>query len=143
LKDREFLRKAADAGISSEADLRELFAIAARTPVKGTPATGDLAKAAKIKLLRELLNGQYSANPLYSGMGATVQENGQLGGREVMVRKNDGGFPLTAENHEKVSLGFLTQADFDAVFPPPDPSGLRWGPTGGSGSQSDSSGGAP
>jgi len=52
-------------------------------------------------------------------MGATMREDGQLGGREIMLRPNGTGLQMTADNHRKVSLGVMTQEHFDALFPPP------------------------
>ena len=53
-------------------------------------------------------------------MGATLRDSGQLGAREVMIRpgadRTD--FNLTPDNSRQVSLGVMTQDQFDALFPP-------------------------
>ena len=76
---------------------------------------GDPAQVAK---LRNLIDRAYGANDLYTGMGATMDEGGALGGREVMLQPNGTGLKLTPDNHRRVSLGVMTQAQFDALFPP-------------------------
>jgi hypothetical protein len=117
LADPNFALKAQDAGIDP-AELPALFDIAARTPVDGTPATADPAQAAKVDSLRDMINDLYGANKLYTGMGATMGEDGGLGGREIMMKPNGTGLALTPDNHRIVSLGIMTQAQFDALFPP-------------------------
>ncbi len=117
LADSNF-RDAAEARGLDPADLPELFEIAAQTPVRGTPATSDPELSRQVTILRGLIDRQYGANDLYTGMGATMREDGQLGGREVMIRPNGTGLALTPDNHRLVSLGVLTREHFDALFPP-------------------------
>ncbi len=118
LADPNFLTAAEAKGIDP-AELPALFDIAASTPVKGTPNTSDSGQAAKVATLRALIDRSYGANELYTGMGATMREDGQLGGREIMLRPNGTGLQMTPDNHRKVSLGVMTQEHFDALFPPP------------------------
>lgn len=72
--------------------------------------------------LRDALKDSYGANRLYSGMGATVDENGNLGAREVMLSNNGTGFELTPENHRIIDLApKFTAEDVDkALAPPPN-----------------------
>ena len=72
--------------------------------------------------LRDVLKNSYGANRLYSGMGATVDENGNLGAREVMLSNNDTGFALTPDNHRIIDLKpKFTASDVDkALAPPPN-----------------------
>ena len=71
--------------------------------------------------LRTNLKNHYGANRLYSGMGATVDEDGNAGAREVMVNNSDTEFKLTADNSWFVPLGSYTTGDCDHAFnPPPD-----------------------
>ena len=114
LADPKFAHDAEALGFDP-ADLPALFDLAAATPVKGTPVTGDAAQLAR---LRGLIDRSYGANELYTGMGATMAEHGTLGAREVMMRPNDTGLKLTDDNHRRTSLGIMTQAQFDALFPP-------------------------
>jgi hypothetical protein len=51
-----------------------------------------------------------------------MSEDGQLGGREIMMQPNGTGLKLTPDNHRLVSLGVMTQAHYDALFPPPSAS---------------------
>lgn len=118
LADPNFLTAAEAKGIDP-AELPALFDIAASTPVKGTPNTSNPDQAAKVAVLRGLIDRSYGANELYTGMGATMRDDGQLGGREIMLRPNGTGLQLTADNHRKVSLGVMTREHFDALFPPP------------------------
>jgi hypothetical protein len=120
IADPNFALKARDAGIDP-AELPALFDIAARTPVKGAPDTADPAQAARVLSLRDIIDDLYGANELYTGMGATMGEDGGLGGREIMMRPNGTGLKLTPDNHRLVSLGIMTQAQFDALFPPSAP----------------------
>jgi hypothetical protein len=117
LSDPNFSLKAQDAGIDP-AELPGLFDLASRTPVKGAPDTSDPAQAAKVSSLRDIINDLYGANELYTGMGATMGEGGGLGGREIMMQPNGTGLKLTPDNHRRVSLGVMTQAHYDALFPP-------------------------
>ncbi len=87
------------------------------TPVGAQPNVSDKAKAAQCKSLRDLLDAHFSANELYSGMGATIQPSGELGVKEVTVNNNNTGFELTGENHELVSLGTLTDKEYKEMFP--------------------------
>lgn len=82
---------------------------------KGEPRTADPTQKKNCLIVRELIDSLYGANQLYTGMGATLQENGQLGGREVMITENGTGLKLTPDNHVLVSLGTMTQADYDSL----------------------------
>jgi hypothetical protein len=46
----------------------------------------------------------------------TMQEDGRLGAREIMIRPGDTGYQLTPDNHRIVRLGVLTREDIDHVF---------------------------
>jgi hypothetical protein len=114
LADPKFKTATAAKGIT-DAELPDLFDICAKTPVNATPATPDLDKRKKCALVREIINDQYGANNLYTGMGATLQVDGHMGGREVMIRPNGTGLKLTKDNHTLVSLGTLSQHDYDSL----------------------------
>jgi hypothetical protein len=73
--------------------------------------------------LRDLLKNHYGANRLYSGMGATVDEQGNAGAREVMLNNNDTGFELTPDNHVIIDLKpKFAPEDVDKALAPPPPS---------------------
>ena len=87
--------------------------------------TSDKHKATLALVMRLNLEAQYGANDLYSGMGATIQDNtGGLGAREVMLSQNDTKFALTDDNHKLVDLGQYTAADVEHSYsrPPSAPS---------------------
>jgi hypothetical protein len=116
VSDPKFLKQAsADAGVSSPDELRQIMGILKDTPVHAEPHTPDPDLAAKAMGVRELLNKFYSANDLYTGMGATMNTSGDLGAREVMVENGGTKFKLTPDNHKIVPIGKLTQADVDAL----------------------------
>ena len=117
LADQNF-RDAAEAAGISPSELPGLFDIASQTPVRGEPATTDPATSTKVDQLRKLLDTSYGANDLYTGMGATLRETGELGAREIMLRPNGTGLRTTPDNSRKVNLGRMTQEHFDALFPP-------------------------
>lgn len=96
LGDSGFKADCAAVGIG---DVAACFDVWMQTPVKGDPKTSDPKLKADCLKLRQVLNDKYGANPLYSGMGATVTEGGGLGAREVMLTNNNSGFALTADNH--------------------------------------------
>ncbi|HRE91476.1 MAG TPA: DUF4157 domain-containing protein [Myxococcota bacterium] len=96
LGDSGFMADCAAVGITNVA---ACFDVWMQTPVKGDPKTSDPKLKGDCLKLRQVLNDKYGANPLYSGMGATVTEGGALGAREVMLTNNDSGFALTADNH--------------------------------------------
>ena len=103
----------------------EILDICSRTPPRGTPRTSDKHKATLALVMRLNLEAQYGANDLYSGMGATIQDNtGGLGAREVMLSQNDTKFALTDDNHKLVDLGQYTAADVEHSYsrPPSAPS---------------------
>ncbi len=114
MADSKFKTAAEAKGIKPD-DLGELFDICSKTPVKGDFRVDDPIKKQKCGVLRELIDQQYGANALYTGMGATLQQHGALGGREVMIRPNGTGLKLTPDNHTFASLGTMTQADYDAL----------------------------
>ncbi|MGN6104907.1 MAG: eCIS core domain-containing protein [Kofleriaceae bacterium] len=117
LSDRKFMRAAESVGITQQ-ELIELFEHASGAPISESVARVGPARAGKMKEVTKLLEQHFSVNNLYTGIGSTMNESRQLGAREVMVRPNGTGLRLTPENHQKVSLGTLTQADFDALFDP-------------------------
>lgn len=103
------------AGITDDNELKAVFDILKSTPVKAEPKTKDSTLADKAKKVRALLDTNYGANELYTGMGATMNTEGKLGAREVMVMNNDTGLKLTPDNHVLESLGVLKQDDADKV----------------------------
>jgi hypothetical protein len=109
-----FVDAAARRGLS-RADIEDLFEIAARSPVKGAPATSDPERADQLAELYLLLERE-GVNELVTGIGHTMQEDGHLGAREVMVRPNGTGYRLTPDNHRIHTLGVLTRSDFDEFF---------------------------
>jgi len=68
--------------------------------------------------VRMVLDKHYGANPLYSGMGATVDQKGNTGAREVMVSRNGTGYALTGENSRVIPLGAFTAEECDRSFAP-------------------------
>ncbi|MBL8785077.1 MAG: DUF4157 domain-containing protein [Deltaproteobacteria bacterium] len=104
------------AGALTKADLPKMFELAAKTPVGAKPDTTDVKLQEQYEIFRKAIDGGLSASKLFSGMGATVSEKGQLGAREVMVTNNDSGFKLTADNSVITSLGVLKQADVDKLL---------------------------
>lgn len=104
------------AGTLTKADLPAMFELAAKTPVGAKPDTTDPKLQEQYVMFRKAIDGGLSASKLFSGMGATVSEKGQLGAREVMVTNQDSGFKLTAENSVVTSLGVLQQADVDKLL---------------------------
>lgn len=124
LADRTFLENIDGRGISPR-EAAELFDIAAEGPISEAVSRAGGARAEKMEWLLEILDNRYSVNNLFTGIGATMNEGRELGGREVMVRPNGTRFGLTPTNHTKVSLGVMTQEDFNRVF------GARSTPTGG------------
>jgi hypothetical protein len=110
--DTKFKREAFAAGVKDETELGQIFDVLKATPVKATPAYKDPALASKV---RKLLDTNYGANELYTGMGATMNTEGGLGAREVMVMNNGTGLKLTPANHAVESLGVLTQQEYDAM----------------------------
>ena len=107
---------------ASEADitglLGQILTAWSKTPVGSSPSMGGPAEDRMAKIVRGLLSRQYGANELYSGMGAPISEQGDLGAREVMVENNGTGFGLTADNHVIVDLGTYTNADVDKALSP-------------------------
>lgn len=104
------------AAVVGKSDLPEMFALAERTPVGAMPDGVDPGTLEKYKIFREALGSGMAASELFSGMGATISETGQLGAREVMVVNENSGFKLTPENSIVESLGVLQQADVDALM---------------------------
>lgn len=113
--DSKFKREAFAAGVKDEAELQTVFDIVKATPVKASPRSSDPALADKAGKVRKLLDTNYGANELYTGMGATMNTEGGLGAREVMVMNNGTGLKLTPDNHAIESLGTLTQGEFDSL----------------------------
>jgi len=72
--------------------------------------------APKMEIVIELMDRMWSANRLYTGVGATMSESQKTGAREVMVKPNGTGLKLTDANSRKISLGVMTQKDVDALF---------------------------
>lgn len=104
------------ARVVGKADLPEMFALAERTPVGALPDGVDPATLEKYQIFREALGSGMAASELFSGMGATISETGQLGAREVMVVNESSGFKLTPDNSIVESLGVLRQEDVDALM---------------------------
>ena len=105
-----------------EARLSGIFDVAADLPVGQSPSSPS-DKVVHTHL-REALSDNYGANQLYSGMGATIDEQGNLGAREVMVNNNESGFPLTPDNHTLIDIGpIFTPQDVDRALTPPPTSG--------------------
>jgi hypothetical protein len=115
LSDRAFLEDVEARGISP-AEAAELFDIAGHGPVSEALDRAGPQRAPKMEAMLMVLNTRYSANQLFTGIGATMNEAKQHGGREMMVRPNGTGLRLTPSNHVKVSLGIMTQEDFDHVY---------------------------
>ncbi len=115
LGDAKFKREATAAGVKDDAELAGIFDILKATPVKAEPRSDDADMRMKASKVRKLLDSNYGANELYTGAGATMDTQGNLGAREVMVMGNETGLKLTPDNHKIVSLGALTQAEFDAM----------------------------
>ena len=97
-------------------DLPAMFELAAKTPMGAKPDTKDPKIQEQYVMFRKALDGGLSASKLFSGMGATISEKGELGAREVMVINDDSGFKLTPDNSVITSLGVLKQADVDKLL---------------------------
>ncbi|MFO0750243.1 MAG: DUF4157 domain-containing protein [Myxococcota bacterium] len=97
------------------AQVPECFRILKATPVGAAPKTTDAKLSGWCVAIRDMIDRVFSANWLYSGMGATVGQDGKLGGREVMCKENGTGLKLTPTNSQLVSLGTLTQGEVDAM----------------------------
>jgi hypothetical protein len=119
LADPNFTDAAEARGISRE-DLVKLFARAkGATMLEAVERVGpDLAP--KMQIVIDLMDRLWSANRLYTGVGATMSEGLKTGAREVMVKPNGTGLKLTDANSRKISLGVMTQKDVDALFANPD-----------------------
>lgn len=107
----------ADAAVSGM--LQQLLDAWSVTPVGGKPAVGGGDQSQLAAVVRDLIKTQYGANELYSGMGATITEKGDLGAREVMVEKGGTGFKLTPDNHTLISLDPYTTDDVKKALDPP------------------------
>jgi hypothetical protein len=105
--DSGFLDQASAQGIQPE-ELPTIFAILKKTPVKGAPQTNDPDLAKKCSQVRTLMSIVFSANELYSGMGATIQETGDVGAREVMLENNGSGFEINNDNSVIIPIGSYT-----------------------------------
>lgn len=114
LADAAFMRSCTSAGV---VDAGACFDVWHKTPVRGDPRTDDAALKIDCHRIRVFLNDLYGANALYSGMGATISENGQLGAREVMVANNGTGFKLTPANHVLIDTtpSSFTKAEAEAL----------------------------
>jgi hypothetical protein len=116
LDDPRFLKEAKGlANISNREELAAVFQVLQQTPVRGAPNTADTAMAAKARMVMKLLDDHYSANDLFTGVGATMTPTGELGVREVMAEHNGTGFQLTPKNHVLVPIGVLSAEDLDGV----------------------------
>jgi hypothetical protein len=108
--------EAAEAQGVSRADLAQLFARSkGATMLESVDRVGP-ELAPKMEIVIELMDRMWSANRLYTGVGATMSESQKTGAREVMVKPNGTGLKLTDENSRKISLGVMTQKDVDALF---------------------------
>ncbi len=114
LGDSGFVSDCTAVGIT---DVGACFDVWMQTPVKGDPKTSDPTLKANCLKLRQVLTDKYGANPLYSGMGATITEGGSLGAREVMITNKDTGFALTPDNHVVVDTnpGTYTKSEAEAL----------------------------
>ncbi|HEX4419945.1 MAG TPA: DUF4157 domain-containing protein [Kofleriaceae bacterium] len=116
MNDPKFTAEAATkAGVTDPAELGKIFDILKNTPVKAEPATSDPVLADKASKVRKLLDTNYGANELYTGMGATMDNSGTIGSREVMITNDDSKFKLTPDNSRRVPIGKITQADVDSL----------------------------
>jgi len=104
------------AGQLTKEDLPAMFELAAKTPMGAKPNTTDKKLQEQFTMFRKAIDGGLAASKLFSGMGATISEGGQLGAREVMVTNEGSGFKLTAANSVISSLGVLKQADVDKLL---------------------------
>jgi hypothetical protein len=111
--DTRFKAEGNNQGIADDAELRSALEVCKATPVKDTPNSADPALNQKAEKVRIMLNNFYGANELYTGMSATMNTQGQLGVREVMISNNDTGLKLTPQNHVLESLGTLSQQEYD------------------------------
>jgi hypothetical protein len=114
MRDEQFKLEMSSLGID-EHQLEHLFDVLEQTPVRERPRTEDPAEAHNARLLRAQLDTFYGANELYSGMGATLQHTGELGGREVMIRPEQTGLKLTEANHVRVRIGKLKRRHLNAL----------------------------
>ena len=97
-------------------DLTTMFKLAAKTPVGAEPDTPDPTLKEKYKIFRKALGSGMAASELFSGMGATISETGDVGAREVMLMNNASSFKLSPENSVIHSLGTLNKAEVDALI---------------------------
>lgn len=119
MADDSFVERMEFHGIS-RGEIERLFDFAERTPVRGQPRAENSLEARNVVLLRKELERFYGANELYSGMGATIEETGKLGGREIMIRPEETGLQLVEGNHERVEIDKVKQHHIDAIFPRSD-----------------------
>jgi hypothetical protein len=125
LSDPAFLEDVEARGISP-IEAADLFDVAGHGPLSEALDRAGPQRAPKMEAMLKVLNTRYSVNELFTGIGATMNEAKQHGGREVMVRPSGTGLRLTPSNHVKVSLGIMTQEDFDRVYVrPADGGGKR------------------
>lgn len=115
LADVNFMDAAEAQGISKQ-DLVELFSRASGATMVESVARVGPKLAPKMQIVIDLMNRLWSANRLYTGIGATMSEGGKTGAREVMVKPNGTGLRLTDANSRKISLGVLTQEQVDDLF---------------------------
>lgn len=115
LADPNFIDAAEARGVSRE-DLARLFTRAkGATMLEAVERVGP-ELAPKMQIVIDLMDRLWSANRLYTGVGATMSEGLKTGAREVMVKPNGTGLKLTEANSRKVSLGVMTQKDVDTLF---------------------------
>lgn len=104
----DFMAEVSGKGVTA-AKLDQAFKDVQETPVGAPPKTPDAAA------VRAAMSKHLSANELYSGMGATIQETGALGGREVALDNNGTNFQLKADNFRAVSIGGVTKEEVNAL----------------------------
>lgn len=115
--DRMFTAQMKTAGARDQATLDAVFDVLVNTPVRAAPNTSDPKLAELCEKARDLLEDLYSANSLFTGMGATMLENGALGSREVTVNNEGSGFEVKpGVNAEIISLGSFTETDAQTFF---------------------------
>lgn len=109
LSDKDFLRDMKLKNISFQ-ESENFFAMAQATPVGATPNNLAATEKEKYDLFRVSLAQKYSANRLYTGFGATMSEDGNLGARELMINNISGvddGYRLDKVEYSLVVLGTI------------------------------------
>ncbi|WP_417361913.1 hypothetical protein [Gallaecimonas pentaromativorans] len=106
LANDDFMDKMSAYNLDRDA-VSSFFNKAESTPVGAKPSGLTDKELMKYMRFREGLSEEFSANKLYTGFGATMNESGELGGRELMLSKGKTGWKLNTVDHRLVSLGDL------------------------------------